>query len=112
MPGIESSSSRAQSRIGTARPRATASRPGSRPRRATVDVVVVERVLLGVVDRRAVVHQAQRHERLEEAQLVLVDADRIEGADIERAHLDVLHAGAAQRLGRAARPSAPRAWGG
>jgi hypothetical protein len=38
---------------------------------------------------------------LEEPELVLVDPDRVEGAHVERPHLDVLHAATAQRLGRA-----------
>ena len=63
-------------------------------------------------DERALLQHAQREERFEEAQLVLVDADRIERAHIERAHFDVLDARALQRLGRAARRSAPRASGG
>src|SRR5205807_425337 len=56
---------------------------------------------LGVADRRTLLHEAEREERLEEAQLVLVDAHRVEGADVERAHFHVLHPGAAQRLGGA-----------
>ena len=62
-------------------------------------MVLIERFLLAAADRRAVAQQAQCEERLEKAQLVLVHADRIEGADVECADLHVLHSGAAQRLG-------------
>src|SRR5439155_11945240 len=65
------------------------------------EMILVERALLGVADRRTLLHEAEREERLEEAQLVLVDAHRVEGADVERAHFHVLHPGAAQRLGGA-----------
>ena len=64
------------------------------------DVIGVEHVLFRDVDGRRILHQAQRQEHLEEAQLVLVDAHRVEGAHVERAHLDVFDAGTAQRLGR------------
>ena len=51
-------------------------------------------------ERRAIAHQAERGKGLEEAELALVDANRVVGADVERAHFDVLHAAAKQRLRR------------
>ena len=71
-------------------------------------MVGVEFLLLGALDRRAVLEYAQGREGLQEAHLVLVDADRIEDAHVERAHLDVLDARPAQRPGRPlARPGGP-----
>ena len=65
-------------------------------------MVRVERLLLAAADRLGVAQHAQREEGLEEAQLVLIDADRIEGAHIEGAYLDILDArrGAAPWSGR------------
>jgi hypothetical protein len=74
--------------------------PGSRPRLGDDQVVGVEIVLFAAADRFALAQQTQREKRLEEAQLVLIDADRIEGADVQGAHFDVFDAGAVQRLGR------------
>src|SRR5581483_10610225 len=51
-------------------------------------------------DRRALLEQTQREKGLEKAQLVLIDAHGVEGADVERPHLDVLHARTLERLGR------------
>ena len=65
------------------------------------DMVAIEHALLGGIDQRTFAHQAERHERFEEAQRTLLDAHRIEGIDIERAHLDILDATAQQRLGGA-----------
>ena len=61
-------------------------------------MVRVERLLLAAPMGSALQH-AQREEGLEKAQLVLIDAHRIERAHVERAHLDVFDAGAPQRLG-------------
>ena len=98
MPCIESMSSRAQACIGIARPSRLSISPGSRPRRATVTWLASSTSCSRYVDRRRVLHQAQREEHFEEAQLVLVDAHRIEGAHVERAHFDVFDAGARSAL--------------
>ena len=63
-------------------------------------MIGIQRRLFAAADRLALAQQAQREKRLQEAQLVLIDADRIERAHVERAHFDVFHAGAMQRLGR------------
>jgi hypothetical protein len=64
-------------------------------------MVFIQRLLLGVGDRVTRLHQTQRDECLQKAQLVLIHTDRVEGADIKGANLHVLHAGTPQRLGRA-----------
>ena len=99
-PRIESMISAAQSRqpdLATGAPQHQAG-PAAFARHD--GVVAVEFVLLRALDRAAVAQHAESRERLEEPQLVLVDAHRVEDADVERAHLDVLHAGALQRPGR------------
>ncbi len=63
-------------------------------------MVLVQRALLGIADRRAVFHQAQGQERFQKTQLVLVDTNRIERAHVERAHFDVFNTGSEQRFGR------------
>ena len=67
--------------------------------------------LLGELDRRVVAQYAERRERFQEPQLVLVHADRVENGNVQRPHFDVLHAGSLQRprrpfaaLGDALRP--------
>src|ERR1700733_8231633 len=52
-------------------------------------------------DRRAFSQHAQSEEGFEKPQLVLIDADGIERAYIQRAHFHILDPGAVQRLGGA-----------
>ena len=70
------------------------------PRTRHRDVVAIELRLFGRIDLRARGQRAQCGKGLEKAQLVLVDADRIQRADVQRPHLHVLDAGPAQSLGR------------
>ena len=64
-------------------------------------VVAVELRLLRGLDGSAAPQHAVGRESLEEPQLVLVHANRVEGPHVERPHLHVLDAAATQRLGRA-----------
>ncbi len=59
-------------------------------------MILVEQALLRIPDRRALLEQAQGKESFQKAQLVLIHADRIESADIQRADLDVFHTGPEQ----------------
>ena len=62
-------------------------------------MVRIEGQLFLGADRRARAEHAPGHEGLEEAQLVHVDAHRVEGTDIERANLHVLHSPTGQSFG-------------
>ena len=73
---------------------------GLAPAARDPDVVPVQFLLRRAPDGRALLEHAQRGEGLEEAHLVLVDADGIEHADVERAHLDVLDSRTRQCPGR------------
>ena len=71
-------------------------------------MIGVELELVRALDHRAVLQDAERREGLEEADLVLAHTDRVEDADVERAHLHVLDACALEGTRRAlARPGRP-----
>ena len=63
-------------------------------------VIGIQRVLLAARDRFAGAQQAQRDEGFEKSQLVLIDAHRVECADVQGADFHVFHAGALQCLRR------------
>src|SRR6185437_10379218 len=64
------------------------------------EMILIERALLVGAYRWALLELTQGKERLEEAQLVLVDAHRIEGTDIQCPHFHVLHSRSLERLRR------------
>ncbi len=63
-------------------------------------VILIQSLLLRGSNGWTVLQYAQRHKRLEKAQLVLVYAHRIERADIQCPDFHVLHARSRQCMGR------------
>src|SRR6185369_122770 len=64
------------------------------------EVAPIDLALLCRIDRRAILEQAIQQQCFDEAQLTLIDAYGVGGIQIERAYLDVLDAGQAQRAER------------
>ena len=87
----------AQSRRGTLSSPRTSVEAGLPAAPGHEAVIAVDAFLLGHRDRRARLQQAIDQEHLEEAQLALVDADGVPGADVQGPQLDVLHAAAPER---------------